>query len=693
MDREALRRTLTLASAFKDGDRAVGGVDDDRSRAEAQAALLATSLGDIHRTTLIDDRVSEALARTRDRRFDAEIAAWPVARVRDALLGPGGADWARTYGNALSSEAIAAVAKVMTLDELSSVARAIVVPAGAGPAAIGGAGHFGARIQPNSPGDDEREILFSIFEGLSHGCGDVIIGLNPAADELDTIVRLEQLLEQAVRRLALPTRFCVLSDLVKQHAAQRHTRVDVGFQSLAGTSKALTGMVGLDIDGLADLARAFGGLYFETGQGSEVTNGAAGGVDMGTLEARTYGVARRIRQTSPVWTIVNDVAGFIGPEVFATADQLERVCLEDVVMARLHGLTMGLDVCATFHMGINPATLRALTGRIAERAAPAYLMGVAGNADPMLGYLTTSFREHAPLRRRTGRDMTPAMRQQLETLGATTDGHPRPGSDTVARLSAAYARAGGDRRPLATLEEEARRALGDLRERGWDLGETDAGTAHARTDALYRHAREALYATIDEAVIRDATVQPLVVRTEAASRGEYLAAPPSGERLRDEDAREVDRLYPLRHPQVQIVVSDGLNANALNEQLRGMLPGVRHALAAAGHHVGERDVVVRNGRVRAGYDVGGRAGADVVVHFIGERPGTGLNTLSAYVTYGRDAGGAPRWSRDLPHSATTAVCGIHPRGKPPEAAIGEIARIVGRAVSQRRSGVELDSSR
>ena len=330
------------------------------------------------------------------------------------------------YGDALGSEAIAAVAKVMTLDELSSVARAIVVPVGADPSAIGGAGHFGSRIQPNSPGDDEREILFSIFEGLAHGCGDVIIGLNPAADDLDTIVRLEQLLEQVVRRLELPTRFCVLSDLVKQQAAQRHTRVDVGFQSLAGTSRALAGMVGLDIDGLADLARAFGGLYFETGQGSEVTNGVAGGVDMGTLEARTYGVARRIRQTSPVWTIVNDVAGFIGPEVFATADQLERVCLEDVVMARLHGLTMGLDVCATFHMGITPGTLRALTGRIAERAAPAYLMAVAGNADPMLGYLTTSFREHAPLRRRAGRDMTPAMRQRLETLGAIADGHPGP---------------------------------------------------------------------------------------------------------------------------------------------------------------------------------------------------------------------------------------------------------------------------
>jgi ethanolamine ammonia-lyase large subunit len=361
-------------------------------------------------------------------------------------------------------------------------------------------------------------------------------------------------------------------------------------------------------------------------------------------------------------------------------------------MARLHGLTMGLDVCATFHMGITPDGLRVLTGRIVERAAPAYLMAVAGNADPMLGYLTTSFREHAPLRRRAGRDMTPAMRLRLAELGAGANGE-RPGPETVARLSATYARAGGDHRSLAALEVEGRRHLGELQDRGWDLGVTEELRAHARIDAVYRHAREALYASLDEAVIRDAAVRPLVVRTAAASRDEYLATPSSGERLRDEDARAVASLYPARCPQVQMVVSDGLNANALNEQLRSILPGVRRALSGAGHHVGERDIVVRNGRVRAGYDVGGRAGADVIVHFIGERPGTGLNTLSAYVTFGRDDAGLARWSPDLPHSATTAVCGIHQRGKPPDAAIAEIARVVTRVVAQRRSGIALDSTR
>ena len=125
---------------------------------------------------------------------------------------------------------------------------------------------------------------------------------------------------------------------------------------------------------------------------------------------------------------------------------------------------MGLDVCATFHMGIAPAALRELTGRIVERAAPAYLMAVAGNADPMLGYLTTSFREHPGLRRRAGRSMTPAMSDRLRCCGGRAVRNP----EAVARLSAQDARAGGDRRPLAVLEREGQRTLAELQERGWD---------------------------------------------------------------------------------------------------------------------------------------------------------------------------------------------------------------------------------
>ena len=703
-----LRRTLALANGFKEGDIAVGGTADDRLREEARHALSGTTLGEIRRTPLIDDGVTAALDRSRDRRFDRDLDPLTIAGLKRVLLGSHAASWAATHRDALTSETIAAVAKVMTGDELSSVAHALFNPLDGPGITIGHPRHFGSRIQPNSAGDDEQEIVFSILEGLSYGCGDVIIGLNPAADDLDAIVRLEMLLEKVVRCLELPTRYCVLSDIVKQHTARTRTRIDVGFQSLAGTSRALGGMVGLDVDGIVDLARDFDGLYFETGQGSEVTNGAAEGVDMVTLESRTYGLARHIRQrvaggsaakgtgargdTPYCWTIVNDVAGFIGPEVFRSAEQLERACLEDAAMAKLHGLTMGLDVCATFHMGIAPRELQRLTERIAVRAAPAYLMAVAGNADPMLGYLTTSFRQHPELRRRVGHQMTTPMEQRLIALGALgIDGEPRPGPDTVAGLYAAYARSAGDRRQSSLLHEEALRQLGELRDRGFDLAMAPP-EADARLERIYAHARRALYASLDAGVLRDVSPFHLRVRTAAASRDEYLAHPPLGEQVHVDDAPAIARLQSPRAPQVQLVVSDGLNADAINEQLRALMPALRRLLADAGCHVGETDIVVQNGRVRAGYEIGGLVSAAVVVHLVGERPGTGLNTVSAYVTYGRDELGRLRWSRDLDHAATTAICGIHPKGKPPFTAAVEIARTVLRTIEQRQSGVGLKAA-
>jgi ethanolamine ammonia-lyase large subunit len=680
----SLVSTFALANEFKEGDLLVGGTRDDGVRREARAEVHGTRIGDIRRTTFVSDGVSDAIERSRDRSRDHEIDSLTIGDLRRLLLGPSGPSWAAAHAAALPSEVAAAVAKTMTDGELAAIASRLFNPLPGGDApshasvAIGSRGHLGSRIQPNSPGDDEEEILFSIFEGLVHGCGDVIVGLNPAADEIGTIVRLEALLERVVSRLELPTRYCVLSNIVKQDRAKAHVRIDVGFQSLAGTSTALAGMVGLDADGVLELARGFDGLYFETGQGSAVTNGAAEGVDMVTLEARAYGIARAIQRQTGKWTIVNDVAGFIGPEVFRTVAQLERACLEDLVMARLHGLTMGLDVCSTFHMGIAPNDLRAATARIVERAAPTYLMAVAGNADPMLGYLTTAFADHPRLRKASGRRIASAMQQRLTSLGATE----------AAELYAAYTRAGGDRRTAAAIVEDGRRRIAALQERGFDLG-SDPPSSEARLERIFAHARRALYATVSDSVIRDACAGAVRVRTRADDRDDYLAHPPAGEILRAEDEAALRRLYPGRAPQVQVIVSDGLNAEAINEHLRPLLPGVRRLIADAGCHVGAADVVVQNGRVRAGYHAGAAIDPEVVVHIIGERPGTGLNTASAYLTYGRDAHGRSRWDPRLDHSCTTAVCGIHPRGKPPDIAAAEIARTVRRMVEERKSGVSL----
>jgi ethanolamine ammonia-lyase large subunit len=356
-------------------------------------------------------------------------------------------------------------------------------------------------------------------------------------------------------------------------------------------------------------------------------------------------------------------------------------------MGKLHGLTMGLDVCSTFHMGITPQDLRTLTRRIALSAAPAYLMAIAGDADPMLGYMTTASREHPRLRSHVRRGTTTAMEQRLRSLGVMSVAGEPSGPTAVARLYAVYEKAGGDRRAFTALEDEGSRRLAALRDRGLDLGVVNPTDADRRIDSIYAHARAALYASIQGAVVRDATARSVRVRTTARDRDDYLAHPPSGERLNGDDALLIARLHGGRPPHVQIVVSDGLNANAINEQLRALLPALRTRLIAAGHYVADTDVIVENGRVRAGYEIGGLVDADVVVHVIGERPGTGLNTASAYITYGRDENGRSRWSRSLDHSATTAICGVHPAGKPPAVAIEEIAAVVTRALREKRSGV------
>ena len=148
-------------------------------------------------------------------------------------------------------------------------------------------------------------------------------------------------------------------------------------------------------------------------------------------------------------------------------------------------------------------------------------------------------------------------------------------------------------------------------------------------------------------------------------------------------------LYPYGRPKVQIVISDGLNANALNHNLRLLVPHLRQELGLEGHDVGGVDIIVENGRVRAGYHIGLLLDVWVVVHFIGERPGTGIDTAAAYITYGRGLDGRSRWAAGIDHSSTTAVCGIHPRGKRPENAVTEITHLANRMFEQRCSGVML----
>src|SRR6185369_12122829 len=220
MARDQLTEIFVLANEFKEGDLNVGGTCDDHLRRQARVALGALTLGEIARTDFVEDQVTDALHQSLDPEPAAKVDHLTVAELKQILLSPQGASWIKHHRNGISSEAVAAVVKIMTNEDLGTLSCKLFNPLPGTGVTIGSPEHFGSRIQPNSPGADETEILLSILEGLAYGCGDVIIGLNPAGDDVDTIIRLEQLLESVVERLQLPTRFCVLSDIVKQSTAR-----------------------------------------------------------------------------------------------------------------------------------------------------------------------------------------------------------------------------------------------------------------------------------------------------------------------------------------------------------------------------------------------------------------------------------------------------------------------------------------
>ena len=690
LKREELVQILGNANAFKEGDFSIGvGTDDDTIRADAKQSLSRVRLNDIFNCDIIEDQLTDRLKSSfSSDRSSAEafhrINNQTVGDIRDAILHADNTQIIQSIGTGMTSEMIAAVAKVMSNEQIVNVCAASHHPQN-GHGSVGYHKCFGSRIQPNSPTDDPIEILYSVFEGLSYGCGDVIIGINPANDSLDEVIALENLLATIIERLELPTRWCVLSDIKKQREAMiKGARIDVGFQSLAGTSKALHGMLECDVDALIRYIEPFKGLYFETGQGSEFTNGADAGIDMVTLESRTYGLARLLKATIPQWIIVNDVAGFIGPEVFRTGEQLIRACLEDLFMGKLHGLTMGLDICSTYHMGIAPAELDAITQTIV-RAAPAYLMAVAGKSDPMLGYLTTDFRSHPKLRRMLGKFATRRMRKRLGDLG-------------IMRTDGTLTEQAGDLVPVAREYGEdpvdITKTIRRLQERGMDIGygcESDFSPpehVQKHLDDVFRHARSALYRKISPGTMQVSEKPFLKVHTASKDRDDYIANPTTGEIINSGHINDIKSLYAGTLPKAQIVITDGLNADAVNENLKYLLPPLKKHLLDLGISFG-KDIYVHNGRVRAGYHIGGVLAVQLVVNLIGERPGTGTNNLSAYITYGYSLEGMSRWE-SITHANTTALCSINRRiGVNPAEAARRIAKLIELMMACKCSGVAL----
>jgi ethanolamine ammonia-lyase large subunit len=418
-----LKTLLARATPARSGDELAGvAATSHAERVAARWALADVPLRAFLSEMVIPyeaDEVTRLIVDTHDARAFAPVGHLTVGAFREWLLSDAATDEAlAAIGPGLTPEMVAAVSKLMRNQDLIAVAakRRVVT---AFRTTVGLAGRLAVRLQPNHPTDDPGGVAASILDGLIHGCGDAVIGVNPAGDNLASTIALLRLIDDVRQRYAIPTQSCVLTHVTTSiEAAERGAPLDLVFQSIAGTQDANRGF-GIDLALLregraAALSLGRGGeqvCYFETGQGSALSAGAHHGVDQQTVEARAHGVARAF---DPF--LVNTVVGFIGPEYLFDGKQILRAGLEDHFCGKLLGLPMGVDVCYTNHAEADQDDMDTLLTLLAV-AGVNFVMGVPGADDVMLNYQSTSFHDALYVRGVLGLRPAPEFEAWLQGMG------------------------------------------------------------------------------------------------------------------------------------------------------------------------------------------------------------------------------------------------------------------------------------
>src|SRR6266480_7238813 len=436
-----LRELFAKANEEKSGDQLAGlAARSERERVAAKCKLADLSLSEIVQQPLIDpteDDVSRLILQTFDEEAFRPIRSMTVGEFREYILGDATSEQElRQIQRGITPEIVAAVAKIMSNKDLV-LAAAKIRNVTRCRNTMGQPGVLGIRVQPNHPADDVGGILLSTFEGLLYGCGDAVIGVNPATDSVESVSSILVALNRLVNAYEIPTQTCCLAHITTQLAAlNRGAPVDLLFQSVAGT-EAANRSFGITLNMLRDGGErvrehhrqrdtAWAGddvMYFETGQGSALSAEAHHGIDQLTLEARAYGVARAFHPF-----LVNSVVGFIGPEYLYDERQIIRAGLEDHFMGKLLGLPMGCDVCYTNHAEADQNSADNLLLLLAA-AGCNYFMGVPCADDVMLNYQSTSFHDALGARQLFGLKPAPEFLAWLEEVGifqgktlAVTDG-------------------------------------------------------------------------------------------------------------------------------------------------------------------------------------------------------------------------------------------------------------------------------
>ena len=436
-----LNAVFAKANEEKSGDQLAGiAATSEQERVAAKLVLADLSLSEIVDNPLIDpdqDEVSRLILDTHDQEGFRPLAGLTVGEFREYLLDEAqDGDTLSALHRAITPEIAAAVAKLMSNKDLVLAANKIRTVTRCRNT-LGQRGVLGIRLQPNHPADDLGGILLSTIDGLLFGCGDAVIGVNPATESVETVSRILHGLNRLIEAYDIPTQSCCLAHISTQlDSLQAGAPVDLLFQSIAGT-QAANASFGINLSILGEGrervleqhrdrdVKWIGNnvMYFETGQGSALSANAHHGLDQLTLEARAYGVARAF---APF--LVNTVVGFIGPEYLYDERQIIRAGLEDHFMGKLLGLPMGCDVCYTNHAQADQNSADNLL-LLLTAAGCNYFMGVPCADDIMLGYQSTSFHDALGARQLFGLQPAPEFLEWLEQMDIFRNGALVPSNE------------------------------------------------------------------------------------------------------------------------------------------------------------------------------------------------------------------------------------------------------------------------
>jgi ethanolamine ammonia-lyase large subunit len=707
-DQVLYQQVIGASNAFKEGDKTIGvGADNNTSREYARKLLANTKIKDLTQHPLLNDGLFKFIAQSTDQAQYEKIKEWTMGQMKTFLLKKSEAEIkAVMYG--MNSEVVGCLPKLMSNKELIAVNQKIFNPLPG--TKIGAKGYLSARIQPNSPTDDPEEIMMQVLSAFSYGVGDLVLGTNPVDGTKEQTARVEASLKDVVDTFKLngTIPWCVLAhiDVQREIFNEKPELIDCMFQSLAGTDTA-NKTFDITVEKMVDHAKSRAGqrygLYFETGQGSDFTNGGAEGVDMVVLEARKYGFARGLKQIlaqvqpQGAYVHVNDVAGFIGPEVFRTKEQLVRCCLEDILMGKLQGITIGLDICSTLHMSVSLDDLEWCQDQIMP-ANPAYLMALPTRNDPMLSYLTTSYQDHVRIRSNFGYKVNDAMWDFFKRIQVIDKkGKPTKHFGDPTWVYYQYCIAKGDTRSQQEIMAEGKQKFDAIHNTWLKTGnKVPLASGYGKNSwdpspqldkkirELYADAKKAIWAEFTPGFIKSVP-DSVHLATMSKDRENYIVHPETGEQLNKQSVATLEKLrdsWQGKTPDVQIVISDGLNAKSIMDPEHALpyVTALRKELEASGITVDKKNIVISSGRVRAGYMVGDTlfSAADpnkprAVVHIIGERPGTGQDAFSVYIA-------APKgkvWAdKKVDHNIVKVVCGISKQATKPQDAAKQTVKLL-----------------